>query len=140
ISLADGSGRMAASRTSPIPEPPVSACSSRIESDFVRLLHSLPMCEMAGGQHRHDDAPCYRRPRVCRRVRPRAGSLQHAEADYGWSADAEPPRSTGRVVAAAGGGGAGITGQPNGVHSLFLTPSFRLPQLGVSCDDDEPTL
>src|SRR5829696_3307856 len=63
MSLADGWGRMAASRTSPIPEPPVSARSSRIESDFVRLLHSLPMCEMTGGQHRHDDAPCYRRPR-----------------------------------------------------------------------------
>src|SRR5215207_1970866 len=27
--------------------------------------------------------------------------------------------------------GAGITGQPNGVHSLFLTPTFRLPQFGV---------
>src|SRR5829696_4509318 len=64
MSLAYGWGRMAASRTSPIPEPPVSARSSRIESDFVRLLHSLPMCEMTGGQHRHDDAPCYRRPRV----------------------------------------------------------------------------
>jgi hypothetical protein len=62
--LADGWGEWRFRGLHPYPNPPVSARSSRIESDFVHLLHSLPMCEMTGGQHRHDDAPCYRRPRV----------------------------------------------------------------------------